>query len=250
MQPVPRRFKQGRRMKHALWMGCAAVLAAQGQLAAQDPNCTPGQGMAVGVAAHGADVELYDTPVGARQKAMFGKLWPPFARPVGKKQPFTHVYHDVHYWPYPYICPDRDSVNLYTDLQAANGWEQSTTLFDYHFDPATQQLNPAGQQHLIWILTTVPEAHRQVRIAVTPNSASTQVRTVNVESTIAQMAGGAAIPVIARVASPYGRPAAEVDRIFTQAREGMPSPVLQNAASGGGGSGGGGSGGGGGGSTN
>ena len=42
-------------------------------------------------------------PVGTRQKCWKGKLWPPYPRPTGPKQQFTHLYHAAHYWPYPYV---------------------------------------------------------------------------------------------------------------------------------------------------
>lgn len=230
-------------MTRANWLLGIALFFSPAWACAQEPYCAPGSGVIAGgnggaivgvngFAGHSGG-ELYDTPVGARQKTFWGKLWPPFPRPVGKKQPFLHVYHDVHYWPYPYVCQDRETVNLYRDIQATNGWAEATTLYDFHFDPLTGDLNSSGRRQLTYILTAVPEQYREVHVAVSLNAQDAHSRTRNVELAVAQLAGGSSVPVLSRVATPYGRPADEVNQIFIQALEGMPAPIIQSAAGGG-----------------
>ena len=171
--------------------------------------------------AHAAD------PPGSRQKYHHGKLWPPRPRPVGEEQPFIHKYHTAHYWPHPYNCEDRATVARFAELQIANGWQAATTLYDYHFDPTTHQLNSAGRTQLHWILTHVPIEHRQAYVAVGAQSQSNAVRVQNVEHEIATIVGtDAALPVLMRVTNPLGRPAAEVQKIFSTAEQNMLPPVI------------------------
>lgn len=180
-------------------------------------------------------------PPGTRQVYKYGKLWPPVPRPTGPHQTFVHKYYDTHYWPLPYQCDDRNYVaNLY-ELQRTNGWQTATTLYDYHFDPQTNELNSAGQHHVRWILAHVPDQYRQAFVAASSDSTLNGVRLLSVEREVGKMVGSQQmLPVALRVADPVGRPATEVQQIFTQALEAAPQPsITYTSATGGGGGGGG-----------
>ena len=166
-------------------------------------------------------------PVGSRQKFMYGKVWPVSPRPAGPEQLPIHRYHAAHYWPYPYQCMDRQSVRTVIDLQAANGWEAGTTFYDYHFDPLTHELNSAGQEHLVWLATQVPERYRQAFVASAADPAKSTVRIMSVEQALSQINNGnQAIPVTPRNVDSLGRPSMEVQKILTSAAESAPKPVI------------------------
>lgn len=171
--------------------------------------------------AHAAD------PPGSRQKYQFGKLWPVRARPVGPSQTFVHRYHTAHYWPNPYNCQDRASVQSIIDIQVQNGWQTGTTFYSYHFDEKTNALNSAGKQHLAWLVTYVPHEHRQAYVAISADQKVQEARMQSVQQGIAVSSGVAGeIPVLARAAEPLGRPATEVQTILEGAAEGALPPVI------------------------
>jgi hypothetical protein len=167
-------------------------------------------------------------PPGMRQKYHHGKLWPPFPRPAGKELPWVHKYHHAHYWPHPYTCQDQHVIRNLARTQVANGWQSATTLFDYHFDPATHELNAAGKSHLNWLLAHVPHEYRQAHVAAADNPEFNSVRVLSVEREIARSVGEHQdVPVLLRVAEPIGRPASEVHWIFRQAQENMLPPAIE-----------------------
>lgn len=187
-------------------------------------------------------VEWYEAhacdPVGQRQHYRFGKVWPAATRPIGDAAPVVHRFHHNLYWPHPYTVLDRQAVEQVVQQQIVNGWEQATTLYDYHFDTETQSLNSAGRDHLYWIMSTVPFEFRTAYVQasrVDPSLSS--VRLANVQSEAARFVGqDQALPVLLRVTTPVGTPAADVDAIFQYRRDNLsPTPVLQSAGGGGGG---------------
>jgi hypothetical protein len=172
--------------------------------------------------------ERANDPVGERQKCHHGKTWPPFARPCGPEQTCVHKFHANHYWPYPYNIQDREDVRTVMAVQVANGWATATTLYEYHFDPITQQLNSAGQQHLAWIYTHVPPQHRHVYVTATIEPATNDVRTQAVQRTLAGYGGSpSSIPITLRQTGPLGRPATEVEQIFNNAATNALPPRIE-----------------------
>ena len=166
-------------------------------------------------------------PVGQRQQYKAGKLWPPDPRVAGEPLPWLHRFHAAHYWPHPYNEMDRMSVRAIVDAHIAAGWETSCTLHDYHFDTESQTLNSAGRAHLQWILQNVPAAHRQAFVASTVNPEMNAQRLTRVESAVTGLIGqDHSLPVMLRMATPNGRPAAEVQAIFQGRIDSMPAPVI------------------------
>jgi len=204
----------------------------------------PRRGSEEWFAAHSED------PVGARQKYLFGKVWPTRPRPAGPHQHFIHKFHAAHAWPYPYVCDDRRDVHACMDTQVTNGWIEATTLYDYHFDDGTQELNQAGVSHLEWIVSHVPAEYRQTHIASTANPEFNNVRLLSVQKAVSSLAGDNGLQIASRVTHSVGRPAAEVQAIHESRLTNALPPIIsyQSEVGGGGGSGGGGGGGGGGGS--
>ncbi|MDA0836064.1 MAG: hypothetical protein O2955_21425 [Planctomycetota bacterium] len=173
-------------------------------------------------------------PVGARQKTWYGKLWPIKPRPTGPNQPLVHRYHAAHYWPLPYICEDRAYIKNLSDLQVAGGWVTATTLYDYHFDPVTNELNRAGEIHLRWILENTPAKYRMTFVQNSGDSTFNQHRLESVQAQSVQLMGeGATPPVMLRVTSPLSRPAVEIVNIHRADLETMPPPRITGVTGGG-----------------
>ncbi len=169
-----------------------------------------------------------------------GKYWPPFPRPTGRGQLPVHTYHAQHYWPFPYQCQDRSIVREISNRQISNGWVVATTLYDYHFEPDSQELNRSGIMRLRWILKHTPESRRFVFVQATTSNEGSQSRLSNAQKEAVSLVGdGNLPPVMLRVTTPLGRPALEVDRIRRSEIDTLPTPRIENplGAPAGGGSG-------------
>ncbi len=169
-----------------------------------------------------------DLPVGSRQVYWKGKLWPPKPRPTGHKQLAVHKYHSAHYWPYPYVCQDRELVEATNFAQIENGWITATTFYDYHFDPDTQELNSSGRQHLRWMMSSVPEQFRNPYVTTTFEAHTTQARIASVETSVAALLGNdQSRPVATRVAQPLWRNANVVEMQLRGYESSLPSPTIE-----------------------
>ena len=178
-------------------------------------------------------------PIGQRQKIKFGKAWPAAPRPMGEPTPLVHRYHHNQFWPHPYQKMDYQSVKQFEFLQVANGWEQATTLYEYHFDAETHELNSAGRDHLYWIMASVPPEFRTTYVQMSRTDPSvSSVRLSNVQSEAARFVGDQTPPILLRVAHPVGTPAADVDAIFQYRRDNLSPPPALSGGAGGGGEGG------------
>ncbi len=167
-------------------------------------------------------------PVGTRQVYHKGKMWPPYPRPVGPEQPICHRYHAAHYWPHPYNCQDRESVRSFINSHVNKGWEQHTTLYHYHFDEETAELNHAGRAHLQYIVDEVPDAYKAAFVQTGPTVAVSQARLASVQSTIETMVGpGFPMPIELRRGGPVSTPAQQVDTQYRGWMQSLPQPRLQ-----------------------
>ena len=187
-----------------------------------------------------------DDPPGARQIAKHGKYWPPFPRPQGRKQTFSHAFHSAHYWPYPYDCQDRSDVHALIDAQTSAGWVLATTLHDYHFDADTQKLTDAGRTQLMWVMNSAPPQFRTVYVAQGMTGEMGQLRAASAEKFLTESGTPNVPPVVIRAETFAGRPANEVDRLRNMELNSIPRPrlfLIGAAKQGGGGAGGGGGGG-------
>ena len=171
--------------------------------------------------------EQGELPPGVRRKWYKGKVWPARPRSDAPKQQFTHIYYSQHYWPLPYTCQDREAVRNLIDTQAALGWQGETTMYNRHFDEATQTLTRAGELHLEYILRDVPVERRSVWVQSTFSEELDAARIESVRSAIARrMRTGEEVPLAIRECREFGRPAAEVEVISDLYRSSMPAPRL------------------------
>jgi hypothetical protein len=119
------------------------------------------------------------------------------------------------------------------DTQAALGWQGETTMYNRHFDDATQTLTRAGELHLEYILRDVPVERRSVWVQSTFSEELDAARMESVRSAIARrVRTGEEVPLALRECREFGRPAAEVEVISDLYRSSMPSPRLGASGSG------------------
>lgn len=167
-------------------------------------------------------------PVGARQIEKKGKVWPPYPRPADDGgQQCCHEYYAAHYWPWPYLCDDRNYVRAASQSQINNGWMTECTLYDYYFEEESQSLTDSGRLHLRWILEHAPPQHRMVWVQQSATQDISQLRLAMVRKAAMEIAGESNLPAIAlRVATPLGRPALEVDAIRRAEIGSIPEPRI------------------------
>lgn len=175
-----------------------------------------------------------DDPIGTRRVYKYGKFWPPYHRPVGPEATMTHRFHAAHYWPHPYNLQDQAYVRELSRLHVESGWMTATTLYEYHFDPATHEINRSGRMKLHWILTHAPEQHCHVYVQAGGNVGTSNGRMDSARRVLASIAGPAAPPEVAlRNADVLGRPANEIDRIRRAELESQPIPRIKYVPGGG-----------------
>lgn len=166
-------------------------------------------------------------PVGARQRYVKGKLWPPVPRPTDEPQQFSHTFHAVHYWPLPYIYQDRAYIR---DLVAAHqnaGWAEATTMYGYYFEPETQELSEAAMIHLRWIVQIAASPKPDIFVQATDDPLANQKRVDAVTSAVRKLAvSDQKRPVRLSYTQAVGRPALEVDTIRRNELNTMPNPRI------------------------
>ncbi len=177
-------------------------------------------------------------PIGSRQRLIKGKLWPPIPRPTGRPQIPSHRYHAAHYWPYPYYCQDRAFIREFSKRQTSNGWIMATTLYNYHFDPDTDELTRSGREQLRWILENAVAQRRVAFVQTAANNQTSQARLANVTHEAAEMVGKENVPpIMLRVTRPLGRDALEVEQIRQSYLATQPPPRITSPTGGAGGGG-------------
>jgi hypothetical protein len=176
--------------------------------------------------------ERSDRPIGSRQQYRMGKVWPPFARPVGPNAELSARFHASHYWPHPYNCQDREYLKTAIHAQEKNGWIEEATLYDYHFDPETNELTRPGRLHLRWILLHVPDEFRVAWVQSTIDADASRTRIGSVRETAVTLVGEEKIPpIMMRVTTPTGASAEEAVSIRRAWLSSMPEPRISYEAS-------------------
>jgi hypothetical protein len=104
---------------------------------------------------------------------------------------FADEYHRNDYWPQPYRSLAERSVREPLDLQAANAAQHLATLWDYHFDAGTAQLNSMGQKRLQNIVGQSAGPTQIVYVQRTSSTTETELRLARVreELTLLDLAG-------------------------------------------------------------
>ena len=168
-----------------------------------------------------------ELPVGVRQRYAKGKLWPPVPRSTDEPQQFTHTFHAVHYWPLPYVYQDRAYMRDMVLAHQKAGWTAAMTIFQYHFDPETDELNNAAAIHLRWMLQVSDSPYPTVYVQATDDPLTNQKRLDSVTAMVRKLEYSAQKwDVQLRYTQAEGRPALEVDTIRRNELSTMPSPRI------------------------
>lgn len=199
-----------------------------GPCVAGGPNCDNACGDSKGPKRWSDEWYALNTgkPIGVGQVHKFGQAWPPYARPCETPQ-FSEMFHAAHYWPYPYVGQDRDSVRQYFVVQQQNGWVNATTMYEYLFDAETNELTTAGRGHVAWMLFNAAIHPEAIFVQKTYDTSADSARLANVQAAATELLGGATPPaIVLRHAKAVGRPAEEVDLIRRNELESYRQPVL------------------------
>lgn len=173
-----------------------------------------------------------DLPIGARQVYKYGKIWPVTPRPPEPNAKIIHRYYYSHYWPHPHDCRDRAVVYTYTRTQESRGWADATTLYDYHFNPDTQELTDAGALHLRMIMEDTPSQYRRAFVQTSLNSGVNEARVASVQNAVAHLSGGVGnVPVELRNTRAFGRSASEIELLNKAIITSAPQPRIQYGTS-------------------
>ena len=110
---------------------------------------------------------------------------------------------------------------------AQNGWCQRSTLTDFHFHKATQQLTEAGRLKVAQVMTNHPQQFRTMFVVMANTEKETAARMDSVQQIAAQVTTDGVLPQIHRVAiSPRGWSAQEINAIGKKRDETIPTPRL------------------------
>ena len=141
-------------------------------------------------------------------------------------------YRRNHYWPHPFIEPDRMHIRAPFEVMTANGWRRQNMLGSHHFDPNTSELTKAGEIKVRWILTQVHPHRRTIFIERGTNRTITNARVDAVEQTAMTILPAGALPDVRDTHLVYeGRPGANVTSTMRRFQQSQPAPVLPTAAS-------------------
>jgi hypothetical protein len=139
-------------------------------------------------------------------------------------------YHANAMWPWPYVCPDRIAVREPFCIMVNNGWRRQNLIGAHHFNPETNQLNPAGQLRVQWTMTQAPADRRSIFVERSLDQNVNNQRIAAVQEYAAQVALDGRAPQVAQThLVSEGRPASVVDFTNTKFQQSMPLPVLPAA---------------------
>jgi hypothetical protein len=149
-------------------------------------------------------------------------------------------WHRNNAWYEPFNYADRDAVYAPFGVMVDNGWRLQNTLGAHHFDENTNQLTPAGQLKVQWILTEALPQHRSISVERGATNLATQTRIRSVREAAARIVPANEVPAIAETAIPVrGWSGDYINAINSAWQNSIPAPRLPENNGGGGGSGGG-----------
>jgi len=142
------------------------------------------------------------------------------------------TYHMNQMWPWPYQCADRVAVHEPFCIMVNNGWRRQNLLGAHHFVPGTNQLSPAGELRVQWIMTQAPPERRNIFIERTLDPETNAQRTAAVRDFAIKVSTDGREPLVAETfLMSEGRPASIVDATNMKYQQSMPAPVLPAASS-------------------
>lgn len=137
-------------------------------------------------------------------------------------------YHRNNAWPHPFREVAAAQTRAPFEVQRLNGWQLHNTLSHDMFRAGDGQLSYGGQQQLQYIMTSVPEQHRQVFVVRGTNAAETDARVASVRSSLERYSGTgiSAPPVMLVDRAPVTYSGARASAVNRAWMEAMPKPQL------------------------
>jgi hypothetical protein len=135
-------------------------------------------------------------------------------------------------WPEPFNHIDRAEYRQVFALQVAAGWERQTMLSDFHFLPGGTELTEAGRIRVNWIISEVPEAHRQIFVHRADSPQETGIRMQAVQRFVSQSPYANNIPILESTRTDEGWPADRIDLVTKKSASLTPDPKLGAAGGG------------------
>lgn len=134
-------------------------------------------------------------------------------------------------WPEPFQSADRAATRSYFTLMRDKGWKLENTLADYHFDPATEELNRAGELKVKAIVTEYPLKRRMLFVLRGEDEEKSMMRLDSVQRTAARYTTQGVLPPVSMTdIAPRGTPADYIDAFGRRYQATIPDPRLPAAA--------------------
>jgi hypothetical protein len=147
-------------------------------------------------------------------------------------QRYWDGFRENNQWPKQWIGYDRAAVCTPLDLMAEKGWHRMNLIGSYHFDPATNQLNKAGEHKVWYILNQQLPERRTVFVERGTTPAETTERMDAVQQVATRMLPTGELPqVVDTNMILEGSPAADVDATLRGFARTRPDPRLPAASS-------------------
>ncbi len=158
---------------------------------------------------------------------------------------FKLDWHRNNAWPAPFQDADRELVRRPFRIMVNKGWQMQNTLDTNHFNPATNELTPAGIAKVRWIVDQRVPYRRTVFVLRDRDPEITAARIDSAQQHVAGYLRNGELPaVVLTDLKPQTSPADRVNQIHTGFQSGLPAPSIGGGVGGGGGGGAGGGGGG------
>ena len=147
---------------------------------------------------------------------------------------WNDFWHRVHLdyqrmvcWPEPFIHADRDILHEHYAVYERMGWQRQNTLGASHFHSETNQINSAGTEKLLQVLTQTPPERRTVFVLQGVDQDMTSVRIDSVQRTVAALLPDSDMPAVVQThVPPVLRPGDQIDRMERSYQSNQPSPQL------------------------
>ena len=137
-----------------------------------------------------------------------------------------------NHWPQQWIGYDRAAVCTPLDISSEKGWHRMNLIGSFHFDPATNQLNAAGEHKVRFILTRQLPQRRIVFVerGMTAEVTASRLDAVQ-QAAVTMMPAGELPEVVDSNMIMDGSPADEVDATLKGFARTRPDPRLPAASS-------------------
>jgi hypothetical protein len=136
-------------------------------------------------------------------------------------------FHRMVCWPEPFIHADRDILHEHYAVYERMGWQRQHTLGANHFHAETNQLNSAGTEKLMQVLTQSPPERRTLFVLQGVDQNMTATRIDSVQRTVAALFPDGELPAVVQThVPPVMRPGDQIDSMDRAYRSNQPSPQL------------------------